>query len=86
MASGASHPGSNPGEDSVKNGSRRFESCAGKDEIASGFCVTYASRYVAKAQLKLISESIYWVAFGFCETYASRYVSTRMLLGTIWLL
>ena len=56
MASGALHPGSNPGEESVKIGSRRFKSCAGKDEIVSGFCVTYASRYVAKAQLKLISD------------------------------
>ena len=74
MASGALRPGSNPGEESVKIGSRRFETCAGKDEIVSGFCDTYASRYVTKAQLKLISDCRYWFAFGFCDTYASRYV------------
>ena len=41
----------------------------------SGFCAIHASRYVAKAQLKLISDYRYWFAFGFCDTYVSRYIS-----------
>ena len=56
MASGALQPGSNPGEEPVNNGGRRFKPVRGKDEVASGFCAMYASRYVAKAQLKLISD------------------------------